>query len=433
MARKVFISFLGTTDYIEGYYVINGKKCAKSVRFVQQALVDAICKEGNWTEVDKIMVFCTKGAYEMNWVDGGQKSNPGAQGLESCLNRLQLKPEISVETIPEGFNEEQIWRIFDTVYRSLEDGDEIYFDMTHSFRAIPFFSMVLFNFAKVMKKTSVQAIYYGAFEALGPANIVREMPVENRIAEVINLQSVVQLQEYNSAAHDLLNYGRLKGLGKAIGSEEELSQHLRAIYNQVNTLDKYIQSNRMHDIAKGKNYIPSKGHKKNLLKSDLPIPIKLIVEKLWDKMDGFVPGDSNKNIEAAIDWAYQFEMLPQAYTIGQEYIISRLVDIYKSKIPYEDNINIRKYISSICGMSEGDVSKNNFDGILQGHDIINKELLNMPLIIGIRKWYIELANDRNDINHAKQGKKIDKLKKDFSKNYYSCLRLITEAENDIKV
>ena len=77
MARKVFISFLGTTNYLETYYQIEEKKYGP-VRFVQEALADHICS--NWTSEDKIFIFYTTqssetkelGSYELNWLDIGQ-------------------------------------------------------------------------------------------------------------------------------------------------------------------------------------------------------------------------------------------------------------------------------------------------------------------------------------------------------------------------
>lgn len=44
MVRKVFISFLGTNNYVETHYELNGK-VSKPVRFIQEALISSICKK----------------------------------------------------------------------------------------------------------------------------------------------------------------------------------------------------------------------------------------------------------------------------------------------------------------------------------------------------------------------------------------------------
>lgn len=61
MARKVFISFLGTNNYVECIYDIDGH-LSKPVKYVQEALVSEICKD--WKGSDRIFVFCTKDATE---------------------------------------------------------------------------------------------------------------------------------------------------------------------------------------------------------------------------------------------------------------------------------------------------------------------------------------------------------------------------------
>ena len=95
MARKVFISFLGTGNYLQTHYELNGEKSAP-VRFVQEALISFLCKD--WTENDRIFIFCTKGAEgseTKNWFDNGHtKVNEDAEiekiGLEHRLRNLNL-------------------------------------------------------------------------------------------------------------------------------------------------------------------------------------------------------------------------------------------------------------------------------------------------------------------------------------------------------
>ena len=96
MARKVFISFLGTNNYLECIYDF-GKEKSHPVRFVQEAIIDYLCKD--WTESDRIIIFCTsfektgsKGSKELNWLDDGQQYAQDAVekiGLEHRLNYLK--------------------------------------------------------------------------------------------------------------------------------------------------------------------------------------------------------------------------------------------------------------------------------------------------------------------------------------------------------
>lgn len=65
MARKVFISFLGSNNYLETYYSFEGKKSEHPVRFIQEDLVKRLCNE--WTKDDRILIFCTDDSKTKNW------------------------------------------------------------------------------------------------------------------------------------------------------------------------------------------------------------------------------------------------------------------------------------------------------------------------------------------------------------------------------
>ena len=191
MARKVFISFLGTNNYVECCYSNDEHY---PVRFIQETLIRETCKD--WTTNDHIYIFCTTDAETRNWVDNGQDGTTDdieKIGLESRLNGLKLSVPFEKIWIPEGFLEDDIWAIFDTVYKNLQKDDEIYFDVTHAFRSIPLFSTVLFNYSRFMIGTTVVSIKYGAFEKLGSAFEVKKKPLKERgVAPIVDLTNVIR-------------------------------------------------------------------------------------------------------------------------------------------------------------------------------------------------------------------------------------------------
>ena len=136
MARNVFVSFLGTNNYLETYYDFQGDISARPVRFIQEALVEILC--GQWTQKDKILIFCTALSKKKNWIDNGQEDTE-VEGLSSRLKRMNLPVQTEMVEIKEGFSEEDIWSIFNSVYDKLEKDDNIIFDVTHAFRSIPMF------------------------------------------------------------------------------------------------------------------------------------------------------------------------------------------------------------------------------------------------------------------------------------------------------
>ena len=436
MSNKVFISFLGTNNYLQTHYELNGKK-SKVVRFVQEALIDFICND--WNEEDRIIIFHTegeKGSKVTNWLDNGQTrfiENEQLEriGLQSVLESKKLLPKIENYSISEGFSEKEVWDIFDTVYQKLNNNDEIYFDITHSFRSIPMFSTVLFNYSHVMKETKIAAVYYGAFEKLGSFFDVRKLDIEKRKAPIINLMNVVRLQEYTDMAYSLTTFGRVKNISKVLANENsELNISIKYLCESIENFDNYLIANRMLDIKSGKCILSMRNHIKAILKLDIPTPIKDVIHKLEDELISFKTEDSFDNVEAAINWAVKYKMLPQAFTLGQEYIISLLANLFADKNPFlynkksERKSKFRMFISSLCSISDEDIKNGNFKEPLSGHDNLICELLENEKIHQIRKFYPDLGYYRNQVNHAKGLIDYATLEKSFYDPYRECLSII---------
>lgn len=441
MARKVFISFLGTGNYVNCKYHLPSNNISEPVRFIQEALIKDICTD--WTNNDKILIFCTEEARKKNWLDNGHvdPNKPYIQlediekiGLQHRLSETTWNEITEMISIKDGFSEDEIWEIFDCIYRRINNNDELYFDVTHAFRSIPMFSTILFNFANYMKGIDIKSIHYGAFEKLGPAyKVKQEIPLENRIAPVLNLTNMIRLQEYTDIASSFTSYGRTKKLSDALKNENnESNAVIKEVYTALENFDNAIIANRIADIEKGQYMLVLNNTSKAINKQNIPTPIKDIIIKLRKQLTdfGFVPKKSNQNIEAAISWAKNYKMLPQAYTMGQEYIITLISTHFAEKSPFGKDKNAKKdfrtYISSICSMSEEDVNQQVFKGILAGKDEINNVFLKELLISEIRPSYAKLGEKRNAINHAKGNVDYYTLVSEFDSLYESCLKIIKQ-------
>jgi len=400
-------------------------------------LTDFICKD--WSEDDIIIIFYTEGdmgSKVTNWLDNGQTriaENGQLEkiGLKSVLESKKLLPKIEDYPISEGFSEKEVWNIFDTVYDKLQKDDEIYFDITHAFRSIPMFSTVLFNYSHVMKNTNIIAVYYGAFEKLGPVYKVKEVDLEKRIAPIVNLTNVVRLQEYSDMASSLTTFGRIKGISKVLTNENsELRKPVISLCNSIDDFDNYLIANRMEDIKSGKCITSIRGNIKAIRKLDIPTPIKNVIQKLEEEIQNFKSEDSFDNVEAAIDWAVRYKMLPQAYTMGQEYIISLLAELFTDENPFLDkdkkdrDKKFRMFISSLCSINEKYLNENKLEGILSKDKDVVLKLLKNEKIIRIRKFFPRLGEYRNTVNHAKGTIDYSVLEKSFNDPYRECLSII---------
>lgn len=434
MPRKVFISFLGTTNYTQIHYHIDGIKSAP-VRFVQEVLTDAICK--NWGNNDKILIFYTDESYRKNWENNGHEKIENEIeriGLKSILQKKPYASLVEGVKIEDGFSEEEIWAIFNMVYGQLQEGDEIYFDVTHAFRSIPMFSTVLFNFSQFMKNTTLKSVHYGAFEKLGPAYKVKRMPLEERIAPIINLTGLINLQDLTQVANGFVEYGKIGKVGDILNTSvfpQKLSQTVERLKQTIEKLDGYILTNRLKEIREAKFVKEINEPINKLLKSEeLRTAEEEILNKLISHLSAFTE-NSDDNILAAINWAFEYDMIAQAYTMAQEYIISLAYEWYQDKNFYTDEKskdrerNFRMFIGAVLGIPQKDIDADKFTDRLAHNVELAKLLLEETVIKEVRVGYKTIADNRNILNHAKNSNlTISLFKSQFKENFEKCLKVI---------
>ena len=430
MARKVFISFLGKGNYVDCRYSFDDGHISYPVCFVQEALIEHICRD--WSEKDMIYIFYTskettgvEGSMEKNWIDAVLNSEKAdvKVGLKHRLYDLTkngtVKAHIEDYSIPSGFSEQDIWGIFNAVYEKLGSFDQIYFDVTHAFRSIPMFSLVLFNHSKFMKDTRLNAVYYGAFDTLtekyGNLKGVQECPIEERIAPVIDLTNIALLQEYNQIASEMKYFGKVKSLSNAISvtNAGPLERTMQSLSRSISQLYEYITTIDLQRIKKGAyitEFCNSYKHLKN--KNVLPLPIKNILDGLSNLISEFENKDSFKNIEAAINWTIRYEMLMQTYPLAAEYIIMRVADNFKSYKPKElKSKDYREFIGNILGTPEEDFVKNQWKDKVALYPEIANLIAEESLIIKLRPFYDKIRRYRNSLAHGNGSVDYNELKK----------------------
>ncbi len=435
MARKVFLSFLGTNNYIECNYCY-GEECVEKVRFVQEAMVKLFCKD--FSEEDQIYIFVTGQAEEKNWNDT-TKDGIKVEGLDTRLKKLSFKGQISHRMIPAGHSESEIWKIFKTVFENLQEDDEVIFDITHGFRSLPMLGLVLLNYARFIKKITIRKVYYGAFEVLGAGFEIRRKPMEERNAPIFDFTGFVRLQDWTVAVGDFLKNGQtahLKELvkidvnpileksklkneeAKSEGKNEE-ARNIRKLFNLLDEFAENIFLNRGPQIgeAKGKeiNDLLSK------IEDNFIQPLKPIVKKIKEKVEG-LQNDDLINGMVAVRWSIEHNLVPQAYTLLFENIITIVLEEYNKKFGEslkKTDKDLRNAISSAFKIKYDNISESDW----KGNKKLIKEILSME-ILGheqlVENFEI-LRNMRNDIDHAgwsenaiKSGKLKEKIQSIYS-------------------
>ncbi|MGL6226200.1 MAG: TIGR02221 family CRISPR-associated protein [Thermoguttaceae bacterium] len=391
MTRKIFISFLGTSDYKECVYQLGTQK-SSVVKYVQSAFAELFIKE----QGDHYFVFTTQKAIETNWSQ-----------LQQEIQRLT--PSVSLENvlIPEGSTIDEIWQTFQTIFDKLEEGDELTVDITHSFRSIPLLASALLQYAKFLKNISVKGIYYGAFETLGPPkDIAEKFPnPQERIVLVFDLTAFSDIQDWSTAANEFITFGNTKQLSRltkghinkvvSVSGVQPSIPDLNTLNNQIEKLSGIIKMNRGKDIISGSAAKKIIEILTSLEQSLIPV-LNPILEKLKTDVETcFVEENDVRNMIGAVKWCIDKQLIQEGCTILEEGIITML-------LPQKDwcNINQRFVVSGYlqypdCFENKSKLSEDEVVQIIEHIKSILGENLD-----SISKTFKSIADVRNDINHA---------------------------------
>ncbi len=403
MSRNVFISILGTNCYQKcNYFYKDATNIIHDVHFVQEASIQLF--DIQWKKQDVIFILLTNSARELNWDDGGQLSNskcqsPYFEGLRTRLSNLNLEASISGISICDGNNEEEIWDQFSIIYELLHENDNLFFDITHSFRSIPMLLMVLLNYAKFLKKINVKAITYGNFEGRNK--------VSNN-SEIIDLTSFSLLQDWTSGANDFITFGNVKKIASlslkeieplliiAKGDDKNLTS-LRKLSKLLPKFVAKIQSNRgvlIIENKDGKQIVDYLDQIKEISIKPL-IPLLEVISK---KMHHFRSVDDINNGIQAVNWCIEHGLTQQGITILKETITTLVCN--EMELNYRIELH-RNIVDKCFYVMHKKIEKKEWDPYLLENSVLANSILQKSLLIPMLiDEFNTISQIRNDINHA---------------------------------
>ena len=403
--RKVFISILGTSNYGPCKYT-QGDFTSSETHFIQEATLEFLNVKETWTAQDIAYIFLTPTARTSNWQErpvykGGEEK--GYIGLGPILNEMQLPCPIKTVDITEDGDEQGLWSVFQTIYDELQEGDELYIDITHSFRYLPMLLLVLCNYAKFLKQTKVVHISYGNYEAKAP------------VKPLVDLMPLVEVQDWTFAASDFLRNGRtasftalvkerIQPILKATKGQDEDARALRLFLNRLEPLSQSLTSVRGKAIIDGGIFRDLNDSAQNLKNTLIPAMAPLI-DKIKDSFSDFAPTPNIENGFVAAQWCYDKQLYQQSITILQETLKGYTAE--QAGYPcdeqrYQDlaaaayNITVKKRPEREWKLGENNDDQEDFNR----RKVIVKRMLSLPLVQELCGLYDEISQLRNDFNHA---------------------------------
>lgn len=409
MERNVFISFLGSTNYGRCDYQKDGISYGNT-RFIQEATLNYLQKDGAWSPNSRALILLTEGSKTKNWVDGfyqDRETQENLVGLETTLKKMNLPfpIEITDPVIPDGNNEKEIWDIFERVFDYLEDGDNVYFDITHGFRYLPMLTVVLGNYAKFLKQVSVKSITYGNWEV---------SDLGKKPAPIVDLMPLSQLQDWSYAAGQYLHTGYVKPLttmsNEAVKNlvsdpsiESAVSLKLQSFMKKLNYVVEEMRT------CRGKSIIESNNIKdlKSLIEeidTDVIKPLEPILKKVKNSLEVFDANENVRNGFEAANWCLNNGLYQQAITLLQENVITYICS--EEEIDWEED-DYRECVKNAF------FKTNNPNKPCDEPDDSELKKCQMSLysaksIAELASAYESLRRLRNDFNHAGMLKKSSK-------------------------
>jgi len=406
MGRKVFISFLG-----EGFYQVTkynqGKSDLTETRFIQRATLELIGAR-NWETPSAAFIMLTDKARKVNWDHLTERSYQGKMtpynGLEEELKDMELPFETCPIRIPDGNDEKEMFDIFMKLFDQLNDQDELYLDMTHGFRYLPMFLLVLGNYATLLKGITLKHMSYG--------NVF----VPDK--DIMDLLPLSRLQDWTIGAADFVKNGSVTDLVKL--SDNEMIPILREargsdananyINNFVKKLKEVISELKMcrcKELIRAKNIKLLREYAAMIDMSEKLVAFAPIQSKIIDSLREFSSEPTFYNGLVAAKWCNEHSLYQQAITYLRETVLSYICEQNQWNLFNEE---IREMISSCFNCVWENTTYKGLESMSPDKVMLVEQITHLPYVIANCDWYCRMASVRNDMNHA--GMKDNSQKKE---------------------
>ena len=420
MARKVFLSILGTGPYSECTYSVE-KQDIMSTRYIQLATIKHLIQKGianneEWTKDDAVIIFVTQKSEEQQWLKGLSRENGSTverEGLKALAEKEGFPMPVVPVRIKDGNNEEEIWEVFNVIFDKIEEDDELYLDTTHAFRYLPMLLLVLIDYAKFLKNVKVKSFM-----------------VEDSSKPIMDLTPILRLQDWTFAAGQYIENGSVdrlvslceqefKPILKESKGSNEVAQNLRVFSQKLLAVTEERQTCRGLDIIKSTSF---KGLKQSAdkLESTFIDAFNPIFEKIKSSLVSFDENENIRNGLSAANWCYKNGLYQQSATILQEFVVSFLC--LRHGIAIDDEVN-REIINKAFNIKYHNTRKEGWiiepEKVDKLEEVLLDDLFEDKNLINN---FNNLTEVRNDFNHSGMRLKRPPLKpQNIKENIRKCI------------
>jgi CRISPR-associated Csx2 family protein len=241
---------------------------------------------------------------------------------QSDLDSLNLQPikQVLGENsqcilIKYGLNEAELQENFDQIIKIvdfLQNGDELYIDLTHSFRSLSLFMFLVLNFVNDLyteRNIKVKGVYYGMLD------VTREFGY----APVVDLQSLFEVTEWIKGLYSLKSFGNGYLISELLQNQgqKDLARKIRELSDAINI-----------------NYLPDISQRSKLLNTSLQTTnltspfqyLKKILEKFINRFSQKNERESDFQLKLS-KWYFDNKRYATGYITLAEAIITYMCEL----------------------------------------------------------------------------------------------------------
>jgi CRISPR-associated DxTHG motif protein len=368
------ISFLGPTDYKTVTYTYRDREF--TTRLFPEALFHF------FPDLQQLYVFATPTV----------QSHPNLAQL-----RERVPPDrLTVVPIPEGHTEEELWDIFSALTEVVAEREEVVFDITHSFRSIPFLTFLAAAYLRAARRARIRAVVYGAYEAR-PKDDPGPRPV-------FDLTPFVSLLDWLAATNQFIHTGDAQYLARLL-RQEGAARRSGALKHAGETLEPFSLAVM---LCRPLEVMRDAGRMENMLKraandmAQWARPFTVMADRIQAEYGKYNLPDPIGDVAASlrhqlsiIRWYAEHGQIIQAVTLAREWVVTAVgMQLQGSFIlATDERERIERGLSGLCRVAQGRSSPDDLNEV-------GRALQSWPEAQAIRDLWNQLSTVRNDLDHA---------------------------------
>lgn len=326
---KILISSLGTGQKKEGSYNL-AKYKINNKTYTTSFIADALMKE---FEIDKLYLVGTKKSiWDEAYNVFSTKDNENIQYYEDLYTKKEAG-EITLKDLEEfnkllpkgsksfiidyGINEDELWSNFEkflAIAEHIEDGDELYLDITHSFRSLSLMSFVMTQFASSIsdKNFKISGVYYGMFEY--------NFETEDKTTPVVDIKILLEIQEWIKAIDAIKNYSDFNLLVRLL-DENHIEKDVQNTFISLNN------NISLANIASLRQFIQTAAKKIKTISSSENKIVKLLAPEILKLVEELDKDKESEFQYTLAQWFYKNKNYALSYIALYEAIITKSCEL----------------------------------------------------------------------------------------------------------